>query len=694
MSPTVPDLSEAAVREQLDRVLASPYFANSNVRTRFLRFVVEETLAGRGDELREIVIGVHVFKPDYNPQADNHVRRHAPDVRRCLRQYYETSGNSDPIVIELSPGRYTPALLPKQNEPGPRTPPHPLWRWIIAGIAAGFLLAFVFSDSRQWILDELGWLPSEKHLVVLPFHVTGSDELQRAFGEGLREAVVMKLRQAESFEPNLWVVPTSDVGRQPVTNAREARRAFRATLVLTADLNVTSGRAGIGVTLENAQSGRTLKRRRLEATGLAQLRDPFETAVVRLLKLRISPSDLQLLNADRSSVPNANMFYVTALGYLSRGRDTADEAIGLFTRAVETDPGFALAQNGLAEGYLLKHDVRQDPHLIELAEKSCNTALRINTALAPLHLTLGRIYHLKSQYKEAEQEYWKALGIDSHDAEAYERLGLAQQKLLKHEEAEKTYRQAIALRPDMWSGYVSLGLYYYYRGRLADAETQLQRAKEIAPDNRVVYLDLAAVYIKKEADPEAERALTKCLAIRPDRPDPDCINNLGNLLHFQGRHDAAVPYFERSIQIVGPSALRLWNLSAAYRWSTNPTQRAKARGILEQAVQQGVKELKLNPNDAELHARLALCYAHLDQTARALDEVMVARQLDKNAVVLFQSVRIFERIGRRDDAIAANRDLWAMNGGRTIREIRRDPDLAEFRKDPRYKEVEASSKPL
>src|SRR2546422_3283749 len=38
-------------------------------------------------------------------------------------------------------------------------------------------------------------------------------------------------------------------------------------------------------------------------------------------------------------------------------------------------------------------------------------------------------------------------------------------------------------------------------------------------------------------------------SIRPDRPDPDCINNLGNLLHFQGRHDTAVPYFERSIQI-------------------------------------------------------------------------------------------------------------------------------------------------
>src|SRR5690349_7220091 len=107
-------------------------------------------------------------------------------------------------------------------------------------------------------------------------------------------------------------------------------------------MKVTSSGSGLGLTLENAESGRTLKRSRLEAMRLAELRDPFETAVVQALKLHTSHRDLQLLNAGRSPAPDANMFYVTALGYLARGRDTADEAIGLFTRAVETDSGFAL----------------------------------------------------------------------------------------------------------------------------------------------------------------------------------------------------------------------------------------------------------------------------------------------------------------------------------------------------------------
>src|SRR5438132_10276343 len=107
MNAAVPALSEAAVGEQLNRILASRYFASSDVRTRFLRFVVEETLAGRGDELKESVVGVHIFKSDYDPSVDNHVRRHAPDVRRSLKSYYETEGNGDPIIIEMPPGGYT-----------------------------------------------------------------------------------------------------------------------------------------------------------------------------------------------------------------------------------------------------------------------------------------------------------------------------------------------------------------------------------------------------------------------------------------------------------------------------------------------------------------------------------------------------------------------------------------------------------
>ena len=49
------------IRRQLERLIASEPFANAERVSRFLRYVVERTLAGEGDRLKEFVIGVDVF---------------------------------------------------------------------------------------------------------------------------------------------------------------------------------------------------------------------------------------------------------------------------------------------------------------------------------------------------------------------------------------------------------------------------------------------------------------------------------------------------------------------------------------------------------------------------------------------------------------------------------------------------------
>src|SRR6266576_330179 len=107
---TLPELSPEVVRAELERVLRSRWFITSQVRSQFLRFVVEETLDGRGDGLKETVVGDHVFGPGYDPRADGRVRRHAPELRKGLRSYYETEGRSDPVAIAmpLREQRYTP----------------------------------------------------------------------------------------------------------------------------------------------------------------------------------------------------------------------------------------------------------------------------------------------------------------------------------------------------------------------------------------------------------------------------------------------------------------------------------------------------------------------------------------------------------------------------------------------------------
>ena len=110
-------------RQQLERVLASATFRQVDRLKRFLSFIVLEALAGRGDQLKEYVIGVQVFDKEssFDPRADPIVRVQARRLRARLVRYYREEGGTDALVIELPKGGYAPVF--KQREaPAPATP--------------------------------------------------------------------------------------------------------------------------------------------------------------------------------------------------------------------------------------------------------------------------------------------------------------------------------------------------------------------------------------------------------------------------------------------------------------------------------------------------------------------------------------------------------------------------------------------
>ena len=64
-SPPSPETPSAeAIRVQLEKILASSGFAHAERKSRFLRFTVESALAGRGDQIKEYLLGVEVFDRD------------------------------------------------------------------------------------------------------------------------------------------------------------------------------------------------------------------------------------------------------------------------------------------------------------------------------------------------------------------------------------------------------------------------------------------------------------------------------------------------------------------------------------------------------------------------------------------------------------------------------------------------------
>ena len=196
-SPPMSEAEREKVREQLNRLLETHHFKNSRRYPPLLRFIVEETLEGRGEYLKERLLGVRVFdRPaDYDTAMDPIVRVTIAEIRKRIAQYYHDEEHDAEIRIELAPGRYAPEFRsrnprrdadpdretttmpanrtavelspPGPELPVPATPRLPalrsraLWYWT----AACVLLLVIFAPRLQhWLrpsaLEEF-WAPIE-----------------------------------------------------------------------------------------------------------------------------------------------------------------------------------------------------------------------------------------------------------------------------------------------------------------------------------------------------------------------------------------------------------------------------------------------------------------------------------------------------------------------------------------------------
>jgi adenylate cyclase len=112
------------VRRELEQILLSPDFDAAPRSRKFLRFVVEEALAGRGEELTQAALATQVFgrRGDFDPVVDPIVRIQAGRLRRSLERYYLLAGKADSLRIELPRGAYVPAIRSAAS-PAPAAPP-------------------------------------------------------------------------------------------------------------------------------------------------------------------------------------------------------------------------------------------------------------------------------------------------------------------------------------------------------------------------------------------------------------------------------------------------------------------------------------------------------------------------------------------------------------------------------------------
>ena len=177
-------ISPDAMHEAVARVLASTAFGKSKRLWRFFGYVVEKTLAGESDDIKEYSIALAVFDrdPSFNPATDTIVRVEAGRLRNRLAAYYHGPGSHDPVVIDLPRGGYVPEFRARERESLERAAPRFFRRPLSYGHAgvvvlvllAGFLLwrvsaishvphAWTLEGSTLRVVDTAGRLCWDKH---------------------------------------------------------------------------------------------------------------------------------------------------------------------------------------------------------------------------------------------------------------------------------------------------------------------------------------------------------------------------------------------------------------------------------------------------------------------------------------------------------------------------------------------------
>ncbi len=98
------------IRQELEHILSSRRFRHAVGQSRFLKYTVEQTIAGNGHLIKEYLIGSEGFGrgESFDPRLDPIVRTQARKLRARLALYYENDSLDHRLRIELIKGSYVP----------------------------------------------------------------------------------------------------------------------------------------------------------------------------------------------------------------------------------------------------------------------------------------------------------------------------------------------------------------------------------------------------------------------------------------------------------------------------------------------------------------------------------------------------------------------------------------------------------
>jgi eukaryotic-like serine/threonine-protein kinase len=550
------------------------------------------------------------------------------------------------------------------------------------GITAAVLLAAVFAGAMErdrissWLDRQLHPVPQNRYVAVLPFRSSLNDP---AFDQGLTDAVATKLMEITAAQA-IQVVSPHELFAEHITTPEDARRKLGVNLVIEGTLQEDGKKTRVNLDLLDAVSGRALRAANFDANSsdAFAIQDQVFQRAVQMLEIEIHKNIGERGHGTTNS--EAFKLYTRGLGFLQNSvEEDVQSAIAQFQLALALDPGYAEANASLGSAYLQLYRITKNSDLIKKSREACDKASQLRGRLPSASVCNGQVDLQTGDYQHAASDFQIALENDPGDDEAYRGLGSAYEALGRTPEAEETYKKAVAARPQYAVEYSRLGNFYAHQTRYADAAREYELASSLAPRNPRTWSTLGGIYLYGGEYEKAIETIQRGIRLRPSF---DAYSNLGLSYFALRRFPEAIAAFEQAVQL-GPRQIQAHgNLARAYYWYLPKRTLAKQEFLRALAIAQ--EDLKINPNDADVHELAAQYFSMVDDRNHALEHLNIALKLRPNdAETLYVAAIVDSQIGNTQGAIAWLKQ--AIRHGYSPSEIATSIELDTLRKDSRVK---------
>ena len=504
--PTDAAPSDGAVRAQLGQILASADFAQSGRINAFLSFVVEETLAGRSDRLKEYTIATTVFERDesFDPQTNTIVRVEAGRLRRRLERYYLTEGREDPVRIDLPKGTYVPLF--RTARPADPAPPK----------------ARQEGDAPRDVALEH---PKGPSIAVLPFENLSGDPGQEFFADGITEEIINALTRF----PDLRVIARHSTFKykgQPI-DVRDVGRDLGVGYVLEGSVRKAGDMIRVTGQLVDAADGMHLFSetydRDLSAQSIFEVQDDISDGIVAAVGQPygiIARADARLA---KGKAPQHLDAYDAVLRFyeywVHPSLELHRSVQAALQRGVELDPGYASAWAALAETYLdeliFGYNPRHEGDALDRALDAAQRAVMLDPENSMAYHVLSNTHFHRGDLDEFKAAGTRAIALNPNHADMLSDFGIRLCCIGEWDRGRELTDKAIALSPTHPGWFHAAAVLDHYRR--GEYEAALVEAKQFRSPGLVWhFVFLAMCYGQLGHDQEAGAACDELSAMVPD----------------------------------------------------------------------------------------------------------------------------------------------------------------------------------